>query len=69
VLRQQQAMQGHLLRCRPGLDVGRGDGHAVPGEGFFDSGEAVGLPPAARAGCSRAACMPSAIAAPIPGVR
>ena len=34
---------------RPGFNVGRGNGHAVPGEGLFDSGEAVVLPPAAGA--------------------
>ena len=41
--------KGHLLRCRPAFNLGRGSGHAVPGEGLFDPGEAVGLPPAAGA--------------------
>src|SRR5271157_4278144 len=31
------------------LNLGRGNGHAVPGEGLFDSGEAVGQPPAVGA--------------------
>ena len=70
MLRRQRAVQGHLLRCHPGFDVGRGNGHAVPGECVFDSGEAVGLPRRpARSLLQSGMHAALAVAAPILGVR
>ena len=47
--KRRQAVQRAPAKVPSRLNVGRSNGHAVPGEGLFDSGEAVGLPPAARA--------------------
>jgi hypothetical protein len=41
--------KGTCYGYRPGSNVGRGNGHAIPGEGLFDSDETVGLYPAAAA--------------------
>jgi len=41
--------KGTCYGARPGLNLGRGNGHVVGSEGLFDPGKAMGLPPAAGA--------------------
>ena len=38
-----------LVQGQPAIDLGGGKGHVVGGEGLFDPGETMGLPPAAGA--------------------